>query len=107
MPCDSCAFKHNGSMNKLSTADRTRVVAALVEGNSVRATVRLTGIAKNTVTKLLVDLGAVCSEYQDKTIRGLKSRRVQCDEIWAYVGAKEKRATEEQKAQGWGDCWTW
>jgi IS1 family transposase len=95
------------SMNQLSTQERARVVAALVEGNSIRSAVRLTGIAKNTVAKLLVDLGAVCSKYQDETIRGLKSRRVQCDEIWAYVGAKTKNATDEQKAHGWGDCWTW
>ena len=95
------------NMNKLSTKDRARVVAALVEGNSIRSTVRMTGIAKNTIAKLLVDLGAVCSKYQDDTIRGLKSKRVQCDEIWAYVGAKAKNVTPEQKATGWGDCWTW
>ena len=94
-------------MNRLSTAERTRVVAALVEGNSIRATVRLTGIAKNTVAKLLMVLGTACSAFQDKTIRGIGSRRVQCDEIWSFVGSKEKNTTPEKKAEGCGDCWTW
>jgi IS1 family transposase len=94
-------------MNRLSIAERARVVASLVEGNSIRATVRMTGIAKNTIAKLLADLGAACSRYQDETIRNVRSRRVQCDEIWSFVGAKEKNANADQKAQGWGDCWTW
>jgi IS1 family transposase len=94
-------------MNRLSTAERARVVAGLVEGNSIRATVRMTGVAKNTIVKLLADLGAACSKYQDETIRNVRSRRVQCDEIWSFVGAKEKNATAEKKAQGWGDVWTW
>lgn len=94
-------------MNRLSTAERGRVVASLVEGNSIRATVRMTGVAKNTITKLLVDLGAACSAYQDATIRNVRSRRVQCDEIWSFVGAKAKNASDEKKAQGWGDVWTW
>ena len=93
-------------MNRLSTADRARVVASLVEGNSVRATVRMTGAAKNTVVKLLVDLGAACSKYQDETLRGIRANRVQCDEIWAFIGAKQKNVKPE-KADKWGDCWTW
>src|SRR6185436_9276912 len=95
------------NMNRLSTAERARVVASLVEGNSIRATVRMTGVAKNTIVKLLAELGEACSAYQDKTIRNLDSRRVQCDEIWSFVGAKEKNVTPEAKAAGWGDCWTW
>jgi IS1 family transposase len=94
-------------MNKLSTEERTRVVACLVEGNSLRATSRMTGVARNTVNKLLCDLGRACSEYQDKTLRNLSCKRVQCDEIWSFVGAKEKNASDEKKAQGWGDIWTW
>lgn len=94
-------------MNRLSTAERTRVVACLVEGNSVRATVRMTSIAKNTIVKLLGELGAACSKYQDEAIRNVRSKRVQCDEIWSFIGAKEKNATPEQKAEKWGDCWTW
>lgn len=98
---------HFGAVNKLSSEERSRVVAALVEGNSMRAVSRMTGVARNTINKLLVDLGKACSEYQDKTLRGLKSKRVQCDEIWSFVGAKEKNASAERKAEGWGDIWTW
>ena len=94
-------------MNRLSTAKQTAVVAALVEGCSIRATVRMTGVAKNTVVKLIRELGAVCSKYQDQTIRNVKARRVQCDEIWSFVGSKEKNTGVEKKAHGWGDCWTW
>jgi IS1 family transposase len=94
-------------MNKLSTDERTRIVAALVEGNSMRAVSRMTGIARNTINKLLVDLGTACSEYQDKAFRNLSCKRVQCDEIWSFVGAKEKNATTEKKQEGWGDVWTW
>ena len=95
------------SMNRLTTAKQTAVVAALCEGNSIRATVRMTGVAKNTIVKLLKDIGAACSKYQDETIRGIRSKRVQCDEIWSFVGSKEKNTTDEKKAEGWGDCWTW
>ena len=83
------------------------MVASLVEGNSVRATVRMTGVAKNTIAKLLVDLGAACSKYQDEMVRGIRSKRVQCDEIWSFVGSKERNTSIEKKAHGWGDCWTW
>jgi IS1 family transposase len=94
-------------MNKLSTEDRIRVVSALVEGNSIRAVSRMTGIARNTVDKLLCDLGRVCSIYQDRVLRNLPCKRVQCDEIWSFVGAKEKNTTAEKKVEGWGDVWTW
>ena len=94
-------------MNKLSSEQRVRVINCLVEGNSVRATVRLTGVAKNTVVKLLADVGRACSIYQDKAFRNLSCKRIQCDEVWSFVGAKEKNTTEETRAKGWGDCWTW
>jgi IS1 family transposase len=97
----------NERMNRLSIAERTRVVASLVEGNSIRATVRMTGVAKNTIVKLLVELGAACSKYQDEKIRNVRSQRVQCDEIWSFVGSKEKNTSIEKKAEGCGDCWTW
>lgn len=93
-------------MNILSTEQRARIVAALVEGNSMRAVSRMTGVARNTINKLLVDLGRACSEYQDKAFRDLPCKRIQCDEIWSFVGAKEKN-TSEEKAEGWGDVWTW
>lgn len=95
------------NMNRLSTGDRARVVSVLVEGNSLRATSRITGVARMTIEKLLRDLGAACTEFHNARVLNLKSVRVQCDEIWAFIGAKEKNATAEQKAEGWGDVWTW
>jgi IS1 family transposase len=95
-------------MNRLSTTERAAVVRALVEGSSIRATVRITGAAKNTVTKLLVDLGAACSEYQDRVLRDLTCRRIQADEIWSFCQAKAKNVPAEHQGQfGWGDVWTW
>ena len=93
------------SMNKLSTEKRAAVVASLVEGNSIRATCRMTGVAKNTVTKLLVDLGTVCSVYQDRVMRDLPCERIQCDEIWAFVYAKQKNVPEKKRGEA-GDVWT-
>jgi IS1 family transposase len=94
-------------MNVLSNVDRVRVVAALVEGNSIRSTSRMTGVARNTVTKLLVDLGSACMKYHDQHVRNVRVRRLQCDEIWAYVGAKARNVTPQKKEIGWGDIWTW
>lgn len=94
-------------MNQLSRADRTRIVAALVEGCGVNATCRMTGFSKPTVLKLLADLGRACYAYHDKYVRGLNCKRIQCDEIWSFVGAKQKNASEEKIATGWGDAWTW
>ncbi len=94
-------------MNKLSIEERTRVVAALVEGNSMRAVSRMTGVARNTINTLLINLGTACSEYQDKAFVNLKCKRIQCDEIWSFIGCKEKQVTKEKKQQGQGDCWTW
>jgi IS1 family transposase len=96
------------SMNRLSTETRAQVVAALVEGNSIRATCRMTGVAKNTVVKLLVELGEVCARYQDRTLRGLTCRRIQCDEIWSFCYAKAKNVPAKHKGEfGYGDVWTW
>ena len=86
---------------------KTRVVAALVEGNSIRSTVRMTGVAKNTVLKLVLDLAEACAAYHNRNVRGLKVRRLQCDEIWQFVGSKAKNTTPEKKEIGWGDVWTW
>ena len=95
-------------MNKLSKEEQVRVVACLVEGNSLRATVRMTGIHRTTIQKLLVELGAACSAYQDKVFRNLKCKRVQCDEIWSFVYAKDKNLPEEMRNQpGVGSVWTW
>jgi IS1 family transposase len=93
-------------MNRLSTERRAEIIGALVEGNSLRSTVRMTGAAMNTVLKLLLDLGEACSEYQDGVMQGLPCKRVQCDEIWSFVGAKARRVRQERAAE-WGDYWTW
>jgi len=95
-------------MNKLTKEKRTQVIAALVEGNSIRSTVRMTGVAKNTVVKLLKDIGIACAEYQDKALRNLTCKHVQCDEIWSFCYAKQKNVPEDKKGQfGYGDVWTW
>jgi len=86
---------------------RAQVIRALVEGNSIRATVRMTGAAKNTVAKLLVDLGHACAAYHDKYIRNVRVRRLQADEIWCFIGVKAKNVTPDKELDGWGDVWTW
>ena len=97
------------SMNRLDSATRCRVVAALVEDCSVRATVRMTGVAKNTIQKLLIELGAACSAYQDRVLRDLPCKRVQVDECWAFCYAKAKNVTPDIAAKNpfAGDVWTW
>ena len=95
-------------MNTLPLAKRTAVVAALVEGNSIRATCRMTGVAKGTVLKLLVDLGRACEAYHRKTVVNLKARRIQCDEIWSFCYAKAKNVPDSMRGLlGVGDVWTW
>jgi IS1 family transposase len=96
-------------MNRLDRAKQIQVVNALVEGNSIRATVRMTGVSKNTIAKLLVELGAACSEYMNRTLVNLPCKRVQCDEIWSFVGAKQKNVTAKLAAKepNAGDVWTW
>lgn len=94
-------------MNRLSIDKRTRVIAALVEGVSINAISRMTGVSKVTILRLLERIGCACAEYHNAAVRNLKVRRVQCDEIWAFVYAKQKNVTEEQMQEGAGDCWTW
>jgi|ERR1035437_2205777 IS1 family transposase len=95
-------------MNKLDTAKRSQVVSAIVEGCSIRSIVRMTGVSKNTIAKLLVELGAACSKYMDEHLTGLHCQRVQVDEIWGFVGCKQKAVTAKKLEQGvCGDIWTW
>lgn len=95
-------------MKTLTDAQRVQVVTSIVEGNSIRATVRMTGISKNTITKLLVDLGDACIEYQDRAFRNLRCKRIQCDEIWSFVYAKDKNLPAEKQGKfGFGSVWTW
>src|SRR5215472_6042128 len=96
------------SMNKLTTDKRVAVVKHLVDGCSIRGTVRMTGVSKNTILKLLVDLGCACTEYQDRTLRNLTCKRIQVDEIWSFCGMKAKNVPDDKSGIfGFGDVWTW
>jgi IS1 family transposase len=95
-------------MNRLSLAQRAQILGFLVEGMSLRAASRLADCSINTVTKLLVDVGMACSEYQDAALRNLTCKRIQCDEIWSLVGSKQKNVPADRAGEfGVGDVWTW
>ncbi len=96
-------------MNRLDSKTRAMVIRCLVEGNSIRATVRLTSAAKNTVVKLLVEAGAACSKFMDGAMRDLSCKRIQADEIWSFVYARAKNVKPEHFENGGyaGDVWTW
>ena len=95
-------------MNKLSREARAQILGMMVEGVSIRAISRMTGASKNTVVKLLEDAGDAFSGYQDRTMRNLKCKRLQVDEIWAFVYAKARNVeTAKAAPEGAGDCWTW
>lgn len=99
---------HIPIMNKLSREDRVRIVSCLVEGNSLRATTRITGIHRTTIMNLLADLGAACSEYQDKTLRNLPCKTIQADEIWSFCQCKQQNVPKAKQGKfGVGDVWTW
>ena len=92
-------------MNKLPTEKKAQIIRLLVEGNSIRAITRIVDVSKNTVAKLLVDTGKACQEFHNNSVIKLQSERIQCDEIWSFVGCKEK--AKEKGADGEGDVWTW
>jgi len=95
-------------MNKLNSSSRAQIIALLVEGSSLRSVTRITGVSINTVTKLLIDAGRACSDYQDRTFRNLSCKRLQVDEIWAFCYAKQKNVKDAKAAPaGAGDIWTW
>jgi IS1 family transposase len=95
-------------MNKLSIERRAQILSALVEGVSMRAVCRMTGCEKRTVTRLLVDVGTACFEYQDRVLRNLNCKRIQCDEIWSYIGCKQKNVTLKMAEKRIvGDAWVW
>ena len=95
-------------MNCLKAERKASVVAALVEGNSINATCRMTGVAKHTVLKLLKDLGCACAAYHDAHVCNLRVRRAQADEIWAFVHCKQKNvAAAKRQDLAYGDTWTW
>ena len=95
-------------MNKLSLQKRAQIIGLLVEGNSMRSVTRLVGCSINTVTKLLIDAGTACAIYQNEVMRDLPCKRIQCDEIWAFCGMKEKNVPKEHEGElGYGDVYTW
>jgi IS1 family transposase len=96
------------SMNKLPTVKRVQVLSLLCEGSSMRSIARVVDVSFNTVVKLLEDAGRACAEHHDQTVRGVRAKRVQCDEIWAFCYAKQKNvATAKAAPDGAGDVWTW
>src|SRR6202171_2478129 len=101
--------KHNGgTMNRLNKEQRTKIIVALVEANSLRATARMCDVVFNTVLKLVPRIGKACMEYQDKALRNLTCKRIECDEIWSFCYAKDKNLPEDKKGIfGFGDVWTW
>lgn len=94
-------------MNTLPPEKRTQIIKLLVEGNSIRSITRIADVSKNTVAKLLVDVGRACQQFHNDTVINVKSERVQCDEVWSFVGSKEKNTSIEKKEEGCGDVWTW
>jgi IS1 family transposase len=95
------------TMNRLSTDKYSAVIAALVEGTSINATCRMTGVAKNTVLKLLKDMGCAAAAYHNQHVSNLSVRRVQADEVWSFVYGKDKNLSSEQIQAGAGSVWTW
>ena len=95
-------------MNRLDQPTRVQIIAALVEGASIRSVARMTGVARNTISSLLLEVGAACAVYQDKALRNLSCERIQCDEIWSFIGAKDKNLSADKRDQfGFGSVWTW
>jgi IS1 family transposase len=95
-------------MNQLDANRRSQVLAALCEGNSIRSITRMFGVGKNTVARSLLRAGAACAQYQDKALRNLPCKRIQCDEIWSFVGVKDKNVPGDKQGKfGFGSVWTW
>ncbi len=95
-------------MNRLSLTKRAQILSALVEGTAINAIVRMTGVSKVTILKLLKDVGEACLEFENKALRNLPCKRIECDEIWSFCYAKEKNVPYEKQGQfGFGDVWTW
>lgn len=93
-------------VNRKTTKERAQILNCLVEGNSIRSTVRLTGASKNTIVKLLAEVGEACAWYQDTHLKNLPCKRVQVDEIWSFVYSKQKNVPEGMEGEA-GDVWTW
>ena len=100
---------HNRSMNRLTSEQRAKVISCLIEGNSVRSTVRITGVAKKTVMRLVFEVGTFCAQYQTRVFQNLTCERMQVDECWSFCYAKQKNVTPDIAAKnpGAGDAWLW
>jgi len=96
-------------MNKLNTTQRANIIRLMVEGNSLRSCSRITGVSITTVSKLLVDIGKACQQFHNDTVVNVNSKRIEADEIWSFVYAKDKNVpnSNKSKEQGAGDAWTW
>lgn len=95
-------------MNRLSLTKRAQILSALVEGTAINAIVRMTGVSKVTILKLLKDVGEACLTFENKALRNLPCKRIECDEIWSFCYAKEKNVPYDKQGQfGYGDVWTW
>lgn len=94
-------------MNRLSIQRRAQVIGALIEGNSIRSTARMTGVSKDAILKLIPDMGAACAAFHNVTVRRVSVQRVQCDEVWSFCYAKEKNVPMEKEGTGAGSVWTW
>ena len=104
---DKCLFcvYNKYIMRKLDRSKRKAILAELVEGYSINLTTRMCGVSKLTLLRLLAEVGSLCRDYHDIAVRGLNSKRVQCDELWSFVGCKQKH--RERGKAGHGDAWTW
>jgi IS1 family transposase len=95
-------------MNKLPMPKRVQILTLLCEGMSLRSISRAADVSINTVTKLLVDAGKACADFHEENVRGVKARRIQCDEIWSFTYAKQKNVAKAKAApEVAGDTWTW
>jgi IS1 family transposase len=94
-------------MNRLRNERRAQVIGALIEGNSIRSTCRMTGACKDAVLKLIRDMGTACATFHNEVVRAVKVQRVQCDEVWSFCYAKEKNVPIEKQGTGAGSVWTW
>ena len=94
-------------MNKLPIEKKVKIIRLLVEGNSIRSITRILDVTKGAVTRVLVDVGRACMNFHNEQVVNLKCLTVQADEIWSFIGCKDKNATQEQKDSGMGDAWTW
>src|ERR1039457_1967625 len=89
--------------NKLATEKKVTVISMLAEGSSIRSIERITGVNRNTIMSLAVRVGNACKAIMDEKMHGLTCKEIQVDEIWGFIGAKQKKP---DRAHAYGDVWT-